>query len=73
MSVTTGLFIAMQLNPEAQRTAQAELDTVIGPDRLPKLADRSYLPYMNALVKELFRWHNALPTCMPSRSFSQRK
>jgi len=33
---TLGSFIlAMLANPEAQRTAQSEIDTVVGPDRLP--------------------------------------
>lgn len=47
--------------PEAQRKAQAELDAVIGPHRLPELSDRSSLPYANALVKEIMRWQSVTP------------
>jgi cytochrome P450 len=54
-------FLAMTLHPEAQRMAQAELDRVIGTDRLPCLADRVNLPYTDALVKEVFRWHPIVP------------
>ena len=45
------------LYPEVQKKAQAEIDAVIGPNRLPDFDDRPSLPYVNALVKELMRWH----------------
>jgi cytochrome P450 len=51
----------MTLHPDAQRKAQAELDAVIGLDTLPTMEDRSRLPYVNALVKEVFRWHPVAP------------
>jgi cytochrome P450 len=51
----------MTLHPDAQRKAQAELDVVIGSDSLPTLEDRSRLPYVNALVKEVFRWQPVTP------------
>jgi cytochrome P450 len=35
------VFIMMLLYPDVQRRAQAQLDAVIGRDRLPELADRS--------------------------------
>lgn len=35
----------MMLHPEAQKRAQQELDTVVGSDRLPTIADRSSLPF----------------------------
>jgi cytochrome P450 len=52
-----GFFLEMVRNPEAQKTAQAELDLVLGGDGkiLPTLSDRSRLPYVEALVKEVFR------------------
>ena len=53
--------MAMVLFPEAQRMAQAEIDRVIGPDRLPSLADRENLPYVDALVKEVFRFNPVAP------------
>jgi cytochrome P450 len=52
----------MSLYPDVQAAAQRELDGVLGPDRLPDISDRPNLPYMNALCKEVLRWHNAAPT-----------
>ncbi|OSD00072.1 cytochrome P450 [Trametes coccinea BRFM310] len=54
-------FCAMLIYPEVQKRAQAELDAVIGPDRLPEYSDRASLPYINAVVKEVLRWHNVSP------------
>ncbi len=41
--------------PEIQRKAQAEVDRVIGRDRLPNFTDEPSLPYVAALVKEVLR------------------
>jgi cytochrome P450 len=46
---------------DVQKKAQAEIDTVVGNDRLPTFADRANLPYVNALVSEVFRWNSVLP------------
>lgn len=46
----------MVLHPEVQAKAQAELDRVVGPDRLPQVADRDALPYLTAVMREVFRW-----------------
>ena len=51
----------MATHPEVQRKAQAELDAVVGPHRLPDMADRDALPYLNAILKETMRWHTAVP------------
>ena len=51
----------MSLNRDIQRKAQAELDSVVGADRLPTHDDRPALPYINAIVKEALRWQNVLP------------
>ena len=50
-----------------QRKAQAELDAVVGQGQLPDFADRARLPYMNALVLELLRWH-PVPLGFPRRA-----
>lgn len=47
--------------PEVQLKAQRELDTVIGRHQLPSFKDRENLPYINALVKEVLRWHPVVP------------
>ena len=55
------LFLALVLYPETQKRAQAELDSVVTRDRLPTLDDRPHLPYIDALCKELMRWHMVTP------------
>lgn len=49
--------------PDAQKKAhdQAELDAVIGRQRLPEFNDRSSLPYVNAVIKEALRWQLVAP------------
>lgn len=51
----------MVLHPNVQARAQAELDSVIGPGRLPDYNDRPLLPYINAIVKEVLRWNPVAP------------
>ena len=64
--VTTRVFfLAMALNPEAQKRAQAELDAVIGANRLPSLSDRDSLPCVEALVMEVHRWNPIVPLALP--------
>lgn len=54
----------MTLFPDIQKRAQAEIDSVVGPDRLPSFADRESLPYVEAVVKEVFRWNPVAPLGM---------
>ncbi|EIM84338.1 cytochrome P450 [Stereum hirsutum FP-91666 SS1] len=60
-------FLAMTLNPDAQRKAQAEIDLVVGHERLPDWNDRQSLPYVDALVNEVLRWRNVTPTAVYHR------
>ena len=41
--------------PDVYRKAQEEIDRVIGNERLPDLTDRGSLPYLEAVVMELYR------------------
>ncbi|OOF97574.1 hypothetical protein ASPCADRAFT_129254 [Aspergillus carbonarius ITEM 5010] len=61
VSSISSFFLAMALFPEVQRKAQEELDAVVGTNRLPQYEDREQLPYINALVKEVLRWHPVVP------------
>ncbi|KAF8885508.1 cytochrome P450 [Infundibulicybe gibba] len=54
-------LLAMVLYPDAQRRAQEELDTYVGTGRLPIIDDREDLPFVNAVMKEVMRWHPWLP------------
>ena len=51
----------MALYPEVQKKAQAEIDAVVGPNRLPDFRDRPSLPYINAVLKESTRWNLVAP------------
>ena len=64
MRAITTFFLAMVIHPGVLTKAQEELDRVIGRDRLPGIADRPQLPYVEAVVKETFRWNNVVPMGM---------
>jgi Cytochrome P450 len=53
----------MTLYPEAQRQAQDEIDKVVGNTRLPDFSDEAALPYVQAVLKEVLRWHPVAPLC----------
>ena len=55
------LITAMATYPEVQEKAQAELDRIVGPGRLPDFGDRDDLIYIKALISELLRWHQIAP------------
>lgn len=67
VSTLTTFILAMTLHPEIQKRAQAELDAVVG-DRLPTFADKDDLPYVTAIMKEVFRWIPVLPLAVPHRA-----
>ncbi|KIJ45825.1 hypothetical protein M422DRAFT_165839 [Sphaerobolus stellatus SS14] len=58
-------FLCMCLNPDVQQKAQAEIDHVIGQDRLPLISDRNSLPYVEAVMKEVLRWLPVAPLGVP--------
>ncbi|KAL1950633.1 hypothetical protein VTO73DRAFT_5757 [Trametes versicolor] len=60
--------LAMALYPDVQKRAQAELDAIVGPGRLPDHTDTDNLVYINAVVKESMRWHVVLPVGIPHRT-----
>ena len=51
------------LFPHIQERAQLELESVIGTERLPCVRDRKRLPYIEGLLKELYRWKPIGPLC----------
>ncbi|KAJ7453443.1 cytochrome P450 [Mycena latifolia] len=61
-----GTFVlAMLSNPDAQKRAQAEIDSLTGGKYLPDFDDETSLPYVSALVKEVLRWRNVTPVAVP--------
>ncbi|KAJ7163973.1 cytochrome P450 [Mycena crocata] len=67
LSAIESFFLAMSLYPDIQRKAQVELDGVIGIGSIPTFEDRSNLPYLNAVVTEVYRWNPATPLAIPHR------
>lgn len=57
----SAFFLAMAMFPDVQKTAQREIDTVVGSDRLPGVQDQENLPYISALIKETLRWFPLTP------------
>lgn len=51
----------MVLHPAVQEKAQAQLDSVIGMNRLPDFDDISSLPYIEAVLMEIMRWRPVVP------------
>ena len=45
----------MMMYPDVQKAAQAEIDSVIGSERLPSHEDMESLPYLVATFKETLR------------------
>ncbi|RXW15746.1 hypothetical protein EST38_g10108 [Candolleomyces aberdarensis] len=58
-------FLMLAMNPEVQKRAQKEIDEVVGFGRLPDFSDKPQLVYLDALLKEVFRWHQTLPLGVP--------
>jgi hypothetical protein len=63
--ILVGFYQAMAMFPEVQRKAQAEIDSIVGRDRLPSFSDRPLLAYINAVVQESIRWNPTAPSGFP--------
>lgn len=53
--------LAMAIYPEVQKKAQKDLDAVLQGQRLPDFSDFEKLPYLAAMVNEVFRWQAVTP------------
>lgn len=61
-------MLMMTLHPEVAARAQAEIDRVCGTERLPAFEDRARLPYIDCIMKEVFRLNPAVPIGIPHES-----
>ena len=61
VSAIRTFFLMMALHPEIQRKAQAEIDAVVGTQRLPTMQDKESLPYLNCIIKEVMRVATIVP------------
>jgi cytochrome P450 len=55
VSGLVSFVLLMTMYPDVQRRAQAEIDEVVGKDRLPTWADEASLPYVSSVIKEVLR------------------
>ena len=55
------VFLAMSMYPDVQAEVQAQIDNVFGNGWLPEHSDLENMPYIQALVKKLFRWQPITP------------
>ncbi|KAJ7880112.1 cytochrome P450 [Mycena leptocephala] len=65
VSALSSFILAMLANPDAQKKAQLEIDSVVGRGNLPDFSDKQAMPYVAALIKEVLRWGNVLPFGVP--------
>ncbi|XP_058399565.1 cytochrome P450 2C26 isoform X2 [Diceros bicornis minor] len=52
-------------HPEVTAKVQEEIDRVIGRHRNPCMQDRSHMPYMDAMIHEVQRYIDLVPTNLP--------
>ncbi|KAJ7439114.1 cytochrome P450 [Mycena latifolia] len=67
ITVFCHFLLAMVLHPAVMDKAQREIDSVVGPDRLPTFSDRASLPFVEAILSEVYRWGVVLPLSLPHR------
>ncbi|KZT05964.1 cytochrome P450 [Laetiporus sulphureus 93-53] len=61
VSAILSFFLAATVYPDFYKNAQAEIDRVIGTQRLPNFGDRHSLPYVDWIVWECLRWNPVTP------------
>jgi cytochrome P450 len=63
-------FLAMATHPHVQKKAQKDIDNLLGENCLPTLRDRPKLQYIEAIMRECFRWRPVTPLGFPHSTLS---
>ncbi|KAF4552552.1 Cytochrome P450-like protein 10 [Elsinoe fawcettii] len=66
-TASTLLFFlqAMATHPRVLEACQSEVDRICGTQRLPEAGDLPNLPYIKAVMNEIFRWRPVAPAGVP--------
>ncbi|CAA6654617.1 unnamed protein product [Spirodela intermedia] len=62
-------MLELVLNPRVMKKAQEEVRRVVGRKLMAEDSDIANLPYLNLVVKEIFRLHPPAPLSVPHESF----
>ncbi|KAI0779913.1 cytochrome P450 [Fomes fomentarius] len=68
LTALRNFVLAMVLHPDVYKKAQAEVDRVVGRERLVDFDDRENLPYVECVMKEVLRWNAPVPLGVPHRA-----
>ena len=58
----TSFALVMLNNPGIQSKIQQEIDSAVGDERMPTIADCDNMPYTNATIMEVQRYVSIFPT-----------
>lgn len=64
-STLSWALLLMILHPDVQRRVHQEIDEVIGQVRRPEMADQARMPFTNAVIHEVQRFADIIPTNIP--------